>query len=271
LDPRIFKNLVNCVACALAAKNPVKAELHSWPKNTKPWQRIHVDYGGSFRGNNFLVLVDAYSKYPEISRMASTTSLATINTLRGLFARYGLPETIVSDKGAQFSSYDSQEFCISNEICHIFSPPYHPRSNGQAERFVDTFKRAMLKLRREGTVPEIMDIFLRTYRTTPNASLPEHRTSAEFFLGGSPRTSLDMLKPLPVQPPECNSKKEQQFNRHHGARCLQFHIIDIIFARHRQGQNWRPGVINERIGGRLYQVQMADGTITRFHVNHLLK
>ncbi|VDM29077.1 unnamed protein product [Toxocara canis] len=256
-----------CSACALVAKNPVKAGLHSWPKTTKPWQRIHVDYAGPFMGHNFLVVVDAYSKFPEIFRMASTTSLATIRTLRRLFARYGLPETFVSDSGTQFSSYDFQQFCISNGICHIFSPPYHPQSNGLAERFVDTFKRAMLKLKRDG----IMDTFLGTYRTTPNASLPEHRTPAELFLGRSPRTSLDLLKPLPVQPLKRDSKMEQQFNCHHGARSRQFEIGDTIHARHRRGQNWRARTIKERIGGKLYQVQMADGAIARFHVNQLRK
>ncbi|KHN86232.1 Uncharacterized protein K02A2.6, partial [Toxocara canis] len=175
---------VKCAACALAAKNPVKAELHSWPKTTKPWWRIYLDYAGPFMGHNFLVTVNAYSKYPKISCMASTTPLATGDTLRGLLARYGLPEAIGSDSSTQFSSYDFQQFCNSNRIFHI-SPPYHPQSNGQAERFVDTFKCSMLKLRREGTVPEIMDTFLGTYRRTPNAFPLEHRTSAELFLGRS--------------------------------------------------------------------------------------
>ncbi|KHN83739.1 Uncharacterized protein K02A2.6, partial [Toxocara canis] len=222
---------VNCGICALAAKNPVKAELHSWPKTTKPWQRIHVDYAGPFTGHKFLVTVDAYSKYPEIFRMASTTLLATTRTLRRLSAHYGLPETLVTDNRTQFSSYDLQQFCTSNRICHIFSPFYHPQSNGQEERFVDTFKRTMHKLKREGTVPEIMDTFLGTYRTTPNASLPEHRTPAELFLRRSPRTSLDLLKPPPAQPLERDSKMEQQFNRRRGARSRQFEIGDTIYVR----------------------------------------
>ncbi len=84
----------------------------------------------------FLVVVDAYSKWPEVIQMSSTMSQNTIEALRALFARYGLPEQIVSDNGAQFTS---QEFCDFVEA----SAPYHPSTNGQAKRFVQTFKRAM--------------------------------------------------------------------------------------------------------------------------------
>ncbi|KHJ97228.1 integrase core domain protein [Oesophagostomum dentatum] len=93
-------------------------------------------------GKMFLVIVDAYSKWPEIIEMTSTTSLATIRDSTRLFAQFGNPETIVSDNGSQFASREFAEFCNSNGITHVRSPPFHPQSNGQAERFVDTFKRA---------------------------------------------------------------------------------------------------------------------------------
>lgn len=69
-----------CSSCAAAAKQPVKVELQSWPKATEPFQRIHIDYAGPYMGDKFLV-VDAFSKYPEILRMSSTTSTATIKAL----------------------------------------------------------------------------------------------------------------------------------------------------------------------------------------------
>eukprot|EP00106_Octopus_bimaculoides_P020916 XP_014788358.1 PREDICTED: uncharacterized protein K02A2.6-like [Octopus bimaculoides] len=56
---------------------------------------------------------------------------------------------IVSDNGTQFMANEFKNFykMYSNE--YISTPPYHPRLNRQAERFVDTFKRALKKFRNE--------------------------------------------------------------------------------------------------------------------------
>ncbi|KAA3675327.1 uncharacterized protein DEA37_0005567 [Paragonimus westermani] len=77
----------------------------------------------------------------------------------------------------------------------IHTPVYHPQSNGQVERFVDTFKRALQKLQGEVTVPDMLNTFLRTYRSTFNASGPEGKSPAEAFLGRRSRTLLDLMLP----------------------------------------------------------------------------
>jgi len=100
---------------------------------------------------------------------------------------FGVPETIVSNNGTQFTSHKFREFS------HILSPPYHPQSNGRAERFVDTFNRSLLKQRVEGDVDKILDTFLLAYRTTPSSTLPQQRFPAELFFGRKPRTTVDLL------------------------------------------------------------------------------
>lgn len=141
MDQQLENFVKQCGRCAAAAKQPVKTTLQSWPISTKPWERVHIDYAGPHTGNYFLVIVDAYSKFPEIFVTKSITAETTISILRGLFAHYGLPEVIVSDNGTQFTSQSFAMFCASNGVQHIFTPPYHPQSNG----FVDTLKRALLK------------------------------------------------------------------------------------------------------------------------------
>ena len=84
-----------------------------------------------------MVIVDAYSKWLEVFQ---TTTSNTIECLRETFARFGVPEELVSDNGTQFTSAVFKKFCLKIGIKHLTTAPYHPQSNGQAERFVDTLK-----------------------------------------------------------------------------------------------------------------------------------
>jgi hypothetical protein len=142
-------------------------------------------------------------------------------------------------------------------------------SNGQAERFVDTFKRAFSKLKGEGVAdPRILETFLVTYRTTPNDSLLDCKTPAEMFLGRKPRTTLDLLMPPPPIPTERNEEMEKRFNRRFGTKVRTFGIGDKVFARHRTSQNWRAGIISKS-SGVIYDVEFPDGSSNRFHANQL--
>ena len=97
---------------------------------------------------------------------------------------------------------------------HIKTPPYHPQSNGQAERFVDTFKRAMIKLKREGNMEENIQKFLITYRTTPNSAVIDEKSPAELFIGRKLRTPLNDLRKMYGKTKLIfeTKKMEKQFN-----------------------------------------------------------
>ncbi|XP_046803785.1 uncharacterized protein K02A2.6-like [Lucilia cuprina] len=145
IDEDIKAFIQQCGQCASVAKMSTKTGLSPWPTPENAWERIHVDYGGPIEGYYFLVVVDAFSKWPEIVPTKSITAQQTIDILNEIFSRHGLPRTIVSDNGTQFKSTPFQEFTTSRGIQQLLSSPYYPMSNGQAERFVDTFKRALKK------------------------------------------------------------------------------------------------------------------------------
>ncbi|CAH8540722.1 unnamed protein product, partial [Schistosoma mattheei] len=215
----------------LLSKCPRKAELQSWPSPEEPWSRIHVDFAGPFQGTYFLVCVDAYSKWPEIFPINQITSQQTIMKLRQLFSRFGVPDVLVTDNGTQFISSIFSDFCKRFGVKHVRSPPYHPQSNGQAERFVDTFKRALLKAKGEGKIEEILDDFLLVYRTTPNPSTPNQMSPAEIMFGRKVRTALDAMKPQQRDIGKRNRKMENQFDRHHGAKRRIFQKNQKVYVR----------------------------------------
>ena len=97
----------------------------------------------------FLIIVDAFSKWLEIIPIKNATSSVTIDKLRGVCSTYGLPDTIVTDNAAAFTSAETKEFFSHNGIKHITSAPYHSASNGFAERAVQTFKSALKRLKED--------------------------------------------------------------------------------------------------------------------------
>ena len=92
------------------------------------------------KGQQFPVVVNSHFKWMEVFPMTSTTTNATIEALRALFARYGLPHELVRDNGPQFVAGEFKSFLKMNSIKHTLCPPYHPSTNGLAERHVQTFK-----------------------------------------------------------------------------------------------------------------------------------
>ena len=112
-----------------------------------PWSRvhIHVDFAGPLEGKMVLVIIDATSKFMDAHVMSGSSTNATLDKLRHTFTLHGLPRCIVSDNGPSFASEDFNTFCIQNGIKHAKVSPYHPASNGLAERAVQALKFAVKK------------------------------------------------------------------------------------------------------------------------------
>jgi transposase InsO family protein len=269
-----IENLVkSCEKCATAAKAPNKTLLHSWPTPAAPWQRIHIDYAGPINSTYFLVIVDAYSKWPEIITTKSISATVTVEIMKEVCNRFGSPHEIVSDNGTQFTSSQFQQFCKQFGIEHIRTCPYHPASNGQAERFVDTFKRSLKKLEGEGSMKDNLQTFLRAYRSTSNSNTPNHKSPAEHMLGRPMRTELDLVKE--EQKPafsrsEKDHQRERQFNQKHGAKQRTFTINELVYVQtHHNGKwSWTPGTITSIIGDVVHHVSTANGTVVA-HTNQI--
>ena len=145
LDADIEQKVKTCSACQSVRNKPPPAVLHPWEWPQRPWARVHADYAGPFMGKMFLILIDAHSKWLDVHMVTSAMSQVTIDKLRSTFATLGLPEVLVTDNGTTFTSADFESFCTRNGIRHLRSTPYHPATNGLAERAVQTFKQGLKK------------------------------------------------------------------------------------------------------------------------------
>ena len=121
--------------------------IHPWKRPSSPLTQVHIDHAGPFLGKYFFLLIDAYSLWMEVHIVNFTSAKSTIKTLWCIFLMHGLPQQLVSDNGPAFISHDFKLFMDKNGIRHSLTSPYHPCSNGLAERAVHIFKTTIKKIR----------------------------------------------------------------------------------------------------------------------------
>ena len=192
-----------------------------------------------------LIIIDAHSKYIEAIPTSGSTSQVVIEELRTLFSRFGLPETIVSDNGTCFTSEEFRQFLKRNGVAQILSAPYHPSSNGLAERAVRVVKRGLRKVTK-GSLRSRLATVLFTYRLAPQSTTG--LSPSELLLGRRPRTRLDLLRPNAAERVERQQGKQvQQHNAQ--AQDRTFETVEQVFVRnYQQGERWVPGVIQATTG-----------------------
>ncbi|XP_025999364.1 uncharacterized protein K02A2.6-like [Astatotilapia calliptera] len=256
----------SCSTCQEHRHRPQEAPLHPWEWPEKPWRRIHIDYAGPFLGKMFLVIVDAHSKWLDVYPVPSATAAATIDCLRNCFSTHGLPEMVVSDNAQCFVSAQTKEFMAKNGITHVTSAPYHPASNGLAERAVQTFKELMKKSTGD-TLATKLNRALFSYRITPQSTTG--KSPAELMMGRKLRCTLDLIHPDLKQKVTAKQDSQRRYHDRH-AKERMFVIGDTVYTRnYGRGPKWIPGLIQEMTGPVSYLVMLGNGTVVRRHVDQL--
>ena len=266
MDRQLEDRVRSCGKCQQQLKLPQSSPLHPWDWPDRPWVRLHADYAGPINGKLILVLVDSHSKWVEAWVVGSGTSTVTIEKLRSAFSRFGLPETLVTDNGSAFTSAEFAAFVRRNGIRHIRSAPYHPATNGLAERTVQVIKTA-LKKSGEGSLETRLSRILFHYRLTPHSTTGV--SPAELLLGRRPRSHLDLIRPDLSS--RVQKSVERQKRGHDGrTRSRMFGEGDPVLLRNfTNGPVWLRGVIHRVRGPLTFDVRLSNGRIMRRHIEHL--
>ena len=152
-------------------------------------------------------LTDSYSIYFEPELLRQNTATCLINNMKKVFARYGIPQQVVSDNGSQYantrnllnSTHQFKEFAREWGFRHTTSSPEYPQSNGAAERAVQTAKRILKKAEADGKDP--FEGLLK-YRNTPFEDIG--LSPAQLLMSRRTRTTLPthgrLLLPQPMEP-----------------------------------------------------------------------
>ena len=171
-----INNMVDtCETCQRHQHNYQKESLKPYPVPTCPWQVIGTDLC-EINKKDYLVMVDAYSSYPEVIPLSSQSSDAVIKGMKVTFTRHVIPDVVHSDNGPCYRSQEFADFKNKWGFKHVTSSPHFPSSNGLVEKAVQTVKNIITKSIESGTDP---CLGLLAYRSTP---IDNHKSPAELLM-----------------------------------------------------------------------------------------
>ena len=271
LSREIVDKVQACTYCEQRKPSQKHEPLQPTPLPDRPFQMVGTDIC-EVKGQHYLVLIDYFSRYIEIAHLPNMTTDTVISRLKNIFAHHGIPETLMSDNGRQFTSMEFQKFADKWNFTHCTSSPYFPISNGEAERAVQTAKRIL----------DQEDPFeaLLSYRATPTG--PTGASPAELAMGRRLRTTLPTLQSslepqlydkdvIKQNDDKAKFNNKKNFDRHHGAVSLpELQPGDHVLQKLDHESRWsNPARVVSQVAPRSYLIETPVGTQYRRNRRHL--
>ena len=191
MDKLVEQAVSGCLPCQAATHGgTIHEPLRMSPLPEGAWEEVSIDFCGPFpTGEYLLVVVDDFSRYPEVEIVHSTSASATIPRLDAIFARHGIPKTARTDNGPPFNGELFDRWCRTIGMEHRKITPLWPKANGEAERFMRTIEKATRTAMTEhGSWKQEIFQFLRHYRATPHST--SGSSPAEMLFNRKMRTEL---------------------------------------------------------------------------------
>jgi hypothetical protein len=273
--PKINTDIENmCKECAICQEHQA-AQPHQPLLQTdipqRPWSIVGTDLF-TFQEDEYLIIVDYYTKFPLIDKVPRATSATIAQITAEHCSVMGIPDVIRSDNGPQFVGHAYSEFTNKWGIKHVTSSPRYPRSNGFVERQIRTIKSIMKKAVQ---AKEDVNLALLRWRTTPIDNIIQ-----------SPADLLFQRKIKDTLPGKCvntipnreevnnqlqNRQMEQKAQHDTKARSLPpLYTGQEVTHRDPSTGKWKPAVVrNSANEPRSYVIQTPGGQSLRRNREHL--
>ncbi|GKB86713.1 reverse transcriptase domain-containing protein [Tanacetum coccineum] len=131
-----FADIANYHAGNFIVKGMPSQQKKKFFKDVKHyfWDDPYLGSFPSFRGNKYiLVAVDYLSKWVEAKVLPTNNARVVVKFLKSLFARFGTPRAIISDRGTHFCNDQFAKVMLKYGVTHHLSTAYHPQTSGQVE------------------------------------------------------------------------------------------------------------------------------------------
>nr|XP_002730526.1 PREDICTED: uncharacterized protein K02A2.6-like [Saccoglossus kowalevskii] len=213
IDKMVEETVTRCIPCQASTHGP-KPSIEPLKMSTLPngpWQEVSADFCGPFpNGKYLLVVIDDYSRYPEVEICNSTSAEAAIPHFDAIFARQGIPDIVKTDNGPPYNGDEFKRFFKYVGFRHRKITSLWPKANGEAERMMQALEKAVRAAKLEGkSWCQGLFQFLRQYRATP------HSTT-----GISPFKALNSRKMKTTLPQIYNNKPDRKIQASDAKRKL---------------------------------------------------
>lgn len=255
-----------CDVCLAHRSTPGKEPLLSHELVARPWSKVAADLC-ELDGRTLLVIADYYSNFIEVARLNSVTSRSVIKEMKDVFARYGIPDVLVTDNGAQFASAEFAVFAETWSFEHHTSSPRYPQSNGKAENAVQTVKRLFTKCKASGQSEYLA---LLDWRNTPTEGVGT--SPAQRLFGRRCKTLLPvsgtLLQPRHSTEGETRAmmgmkRRQQHFYDKHTKPLQPIEPGQTVRMKLPGNSTWTAGTCIGEVGPRSYKVLIGDSIYRR--------
>ena len=265
LDDDIERVVRQCLVCNQYTRGNQKEQLHHHSIPMLPWHKVGADYF-TVANQDYLLAVDYFSKYPEVIPVKSKLAYSTIKEMKAIFARHGIPNTVIADN-MPFHSKKFYQFPKEWNFTLIASSPRYPQYN------VQTVKNFLKKAKDDGNDEYLA---MLEFRNSPITSLYE--SPAQLLMGRRLQSALPMFPSLLEQ--TCNSNVKQKLNDRQMKQKFYYDRIakqllplksnDVVRFKH--NNSWKQAVVvGSHFTPRSYTIRTTNGTILRRNRRYLKK
>eukprot|EP00794_Sanderia_malayensis_P012395 gene12395-biopygen9880 len=285
MDQLIKQSIDKCLPCQGVGKENSPEPLRMTDMLKRPWYKLNIDFFGPIpSGESLLVVIDRYSRHPEVEIVKSTKASVVIPKLDKMFSVHGIPYDLTSDNSPPFNGDEFRRHLKLLGVKCDPSTPKWPQGNAEVERFMQSWNKALTTATIEGKKwQQVLTRFLLQYRTTPNSTT--RVPPAALLLNRSVRGLLPQLQPHKIinrhKKAESNKLIRKNYNKQYAdtqRHAKESHIKegDTVLVRQEKKHklmpkfNEKPYVVIERKGVTIITENEVKHRITR-NISHFKK
>lgn len=268
----IARMVEQCTVCEKHQRSNVKHELMTSEIPTLPFEIVASDMF-HFHGKDYLLIADSYSGYFDFEELKEPTARVVIEKLKRWFATHGIPRVLYTDNGPQYSANEFAIFCQKWSFDHVTSSPHFPRSNGLAERFVQTAKTLLKRCAEDGSDVQLALLLMRNTPRDEELQSPSQRLMNRTLRSTIPASDA-VLKPRIISGVAENLERKRLQQKNYADRStvkpLEYREGQAVMLRNVKSGLWTGGRITEKLEQpRSYTVQLGNGKVIRRNVRDI--
>ena len=273
INKEIEQMISQCINCQEHRRAQTKEPMEAVEVPGGPWEHVAQDLFQCL-GSKWLICIDYYSGFFEIEKMESTNGYSVIKQSKKWFSCHGIPKKVTSDNGPPWNGEEWKAFARHYGFEHRTSSPYHPISNGLAEKAVGIAKQILIKCSEAKEDPYLG---LLNWRNTPRNQ--EVGSPAQRLFSRRTRTRLPTI-PVNLKPEAQDVQRVREKLEEEKKRAKKYYDRGTVLLkpltrrdviRVRYGKTWKPAKLVSQVTPRSYNIQMENGNIVRRNRKFLQK